>query len=306
VQSYEEFVETAELITAASGGRLELKAFPGGSIVPATDEFEGIDSGALDFGGTAGMFLTERYPAGALFTYQCGGLSPVEMLVWISDGGGMELYQKMIEGTNVYGLPASGQLMTPEVFLHSTKPINTVADLDGLKTRGAGDGAEVLKKLGAAMVFFPGSEIYESLQRGVIDAADIANPTIGWGLSVQEVAPYVYVSGARQPVQYSPTSVNKNSWAKLPDDLKLMVEQLNKAQPMREYGRYLVTDAASTQKFVEYGCEVVTLPSDVEIAFEEAAIEFYSEKAAADPFYAEVYNSILAFKSEMRQAFPRL
>ena len=140
----------------------------------------------------------------------------------------------------------------------------------------------------------------------LIDAADIANPTIGWGLSMQEVAPYLYVSGVRQPVQYSPTSVNKKSWATLPDDLKLIVEQLNKAQPMREYGRYLVTDAASTQLFAEYGCEVIPLSPEIEMAFEEAAIEFYNGKAAADPFYAEVYNSILAFKSEMRQAFPRL
>jgi len=246
-----------------------------------------------------------RFPAACLFCFRVAGMSPVEFYLWILNEGA-ELEQRMIADTNVYILPGSGQLSTAEVFLHTNKLLEKPADLEGLKIRSAGEGAEVLKMLGASMVFMPGTEVYESIQRGVLDAAELGNPTTNWRLALQEVADYMWLSGVRQPLQYVPTSVNRDAWEKLPDDLKLIVKEFNKAQPMREYSRYTVSDAEFTQKFKDYGVNVLPLPAEIENAMKEAADKYYAEKAAADPFYAEVVRSQDEFQKALRESFERL
>jgi len=303
---YENMVTTAELITAASQGSLVVKPFPGGAIVPANKEFDGVDTGAIDGGVGAPSFWMDKFPAAGPFCYMVAGCSPMEMYGWLTEGGGHELMERMIEGYNVGVLKGSGIIGTPETFLHSNAAINKPEDIDGLKIRGAGDGAEILSRMGASMVFFPGIEIYESMEKGVIDAFDCSNPTVNWSLAVQEVAKYVYNSGSRQPCEYGVFMVNKDSWAELPDDLKVLVTEICKVAPIRIYYQLVASDAEHTQKFIDYGNVVEFLSPEVEAEVERLAIEFYDEKSAGDPFYAEVVQSQRAYKNACRTAFLRL
>ena len=75
---------------------------------------------------------------------------------------------------------------------------------------------------------------------------------------------------------------------------------------MREYSRYIVSDGVALQKFKDYGTKVLRLPTEIEDAFLETAAEYYAEKAAEDPFYAEVVNSQDEFQKFLRESFERL
>lgn len=296
--------ETCAAITAASGGRLEMKPFPGGAIVPANKEFDGVDTGAINFAHNTPSFWLDKFPTAGLFSYQVAGLSPVEMLGWMRGDGG-ELMQEMVSGTNVYLPMGSGIIGTAETFLHSSVPIEEPSDLNGLKIRGAGDAAEVLGRLGASMVFIPGTEIYESMQRGVIDAFELSNPTVDWSYSAQEIGEYKYLGPIRQPCENGTFMVNRDDWEALPDDLKTLVLEVMRGEPLNSLYTLMEQDAEHVQMMIDYGNEVSFVPESVEEAMQEEAADFYMEKAEGDAFFAKVYASATAYRDQLRTAFPR-
>jgi TRAP-type mannitol/chloroaromatic compound transport system substrate-binding protein len=215
--------------------------------------------------------------------------------MWFLKGGGDELAAELYEPLNVkYVASIVG---TPEIFAHTSKALNTVADMKGLKMRTAGEGGEILAKIGVATVFFPGGEIYESIQRGVIDAFEYGPPDLNWGMGFHEVAPYLYISSIRAPGGAGGFWVNEEAWADLSPDLQEIVETAVRTETMEYYTESVVFDSAALQKYLDYGTNVVSLPQPIVDAFLEAADEYFDEKGAALPFYAEVLESQRSFKS---------
>lgn len=290
-------------IKVASGGRLDITLHPTGAIVPSAQEFDGVDLGTLDFGNTAPSYQMDRWPAAGPFAFIVDGLTGMEYAAWLTVGGGAELAKQMYSETNVHLV--EGWLVTPpEAFLQSTKPLQTVDDIKGLKIRTAGDDGELFARMGAAVVFLPGEEIYEALQRGVIDTAQLSTPAIDWTFAIQEVADYMYLSPVRQPTDPTWVLVNEKSWAALPDDLKQIVEEVTFAQGFRWYDRLLKLDIEAVQMFKDYGTIVEPASKEIEEELSRQAVIFYDEKAAEDPFYAEVIESIRSFRDAVREAWP--
>lgn len=295
-----------ERIKVASGGRLEIDLFSAGGIIPAETELDACSAGAIDFGLNCPGYWVTKYPAASLFTYVSGGLAPIEFLGWMETGGGTALMDEMTSGENVYMLPACGIILTPEIFVSANREITTLDDLKGLKMRAFGDGGEILARMGISMVHFPSVEIYESMQRGVIDAFDHTNPTGNWDAADQEIADYVYLSGTRQPMEWQNAYVNQESWDALPDDLRLIVINEFRRLVLEVYWYFVEHDVESTQKFRDYGNTVEFLSEEIEEAYAKESAAFYLESKAKDPLYAEVYDSMYAYQQAVRSAFPRL
>jgi len=89
-------VNFSERVTEASDGKLVLTIEQAGAIAPAAKEFDGVDSGLLDYASSSFSYLRDKFLAAPLFDYQIGGLSPMETLIWQITGGGLELSQEMI------------------------------------------------------------------------------------------------------------------------------------------------------------------------------------------------------------------
>lgn len=304
VLMYEAIARISEHVTKASGGRLVLTPHPAGAIVPATEEFEGVHKGILDFAITCYMYWVDRFPAAGLFTMRSGGMSPTEKYIWFHIGGGAELAQRMVEGYNVKLLPVA-EVCPPEVFLHTNVPLREPADLVGLKARAVGDGAAILARMGVGVVFMPVGEVFEAMHLGVIDAFEAASPTINWGLGLQEVGKYLYLSPSRQPYETNPFLINRDSWEALPPDLQQIVKEVVRAEAMRYYAYAIAADLEALQKFRDFGVEVKTVPPAIEAAVLETAAEFYRELAAKDAFAAEVLQSQIEFQEAFRAAWER-
>jgi TRAP-type mannitol/chloroaromatic compound transport system substrate-binding protein len=290
-------------IKVASNGRLDITLHPTGGIVPSAQEFDGVDLGTLDFGNTAPSYQMDRWPAAGPFAFIVGGLTGMEYAAWMTVGGGGDLAREMYAETDVHLL--DGWLVTPpEAFLQSTKPLKTVSDIKGLKIRTAGDDGELFARMGAAVVFLPGEEIYEALQRGVIDTAQLSTPAIDWTFAIQEVADYMYLSPVRQPTDPTWVLVNEKSWQELPDDLKQVVDEVTYAQGIRWYQSLLVKDIEAVQMFKDYGTIVEPASKEIEDELMKQAEIFYDENAAEDAFYARVIESIRVFRDAVREAWP--
>ena len=298
----------AERIEAVSGGRLKMHVEVGGGIAPSTEEWPAVDNGTLDFAVSCWMFLRDRNPSAALFTMVSGGMSPMECMGWVNNGGGFQLAEEMLDSTdlNIHAVPNGGWMGTPELFTSTSKKLEKAGDFNGLTLRGAGDGAEILATLGCASVFIPPGEVFESLERGVIDGYEISNPTLDWEFGMAEAADYIYISGARQPYEYNPFIVNGDKWEALPDDLKEIVTEVNQAETIRAYTELLATDIAALEKFRDAGVGVEELPAALEDEFAAAARDFYAKKAQDEPFSGKVLESYWNYMDAIRATWARV
>ena len=77
-----------------------------------------------------------------------------------------------------------------ESGIRSVKPITSIADMQKMKIRLGGVMAgKAAQKLGINITTVAASELYESLQRGVIDGGEFSGPKADDSLKLQEVAP---------------------------------------------------------------------------------------------------------------------
>jgi TRAP-type mannitol/chloroaromatic compound transport system substrate-binding protein len=278
--------------------------YPSDAIVPGTKVFDGLDSGLISYGETDIAYEKDKFPAAGLFAFQVAGLTAAESYHWFFAGGGRDLFNEMIKDFNVRALTIHS--VTPECFLGSTKPIRSVKDIDGLKIRTAGDDGEIFAEMGAAVVFLPGGEVYESMQRGALDAYQLGGPDYDLSISMHEVTDYLYLSPVRQPATTMFYMVNEQAWAELPDDLKKLVEDEFLVASIKHWMETAKADIDSVSKWKDYGVEVSGIPADLELEMIRVSTEFYGGKAAADPFFAKVWESIQAVKDNYREAFVRL
>jgi len=292
----------ADHITTMSGGRLEVEAFAGGSIVPATEELDGVHQGVLNMGSACPMYNVNKFPQAPLFDMVSGGMTALQMTLWHTRGNGDELAAKLWEDKmNVKYIGVQG-FMPAEVWCHSNKKIETADDFDGLKMRCAGDGGEILASMGVATVYFPGAEIYESAQRGVIDAFEYASPYLNWGMGFHEVTDYLYMSPSRAPTDVAHVWVNRDDWEALSPDLQAIVQDAVTAVGIDYLADMYVKNDEALVEYYNYGTNVLEMPVAVETAYLDAAQDFYDAKAAADPLYKEILDAHWAFKDLCERA----
>jgi TRAP-type mannitol/chloroaromatic compound transport system substrate-binding protein len=285
--------EACKAITKATGGRLTVKPFVGGSIVPVYKELDAINENVLQMGYSCPMYNLDKWAAAGLISSRPGALAGEVLRSWFNYAGGADLMNKMMTGYNVITMPGALSPLPEEVFFHSKKKIMKVSDLKGLRARCMGDGGEVMKKLGASVVIIGGGDLYEAMQRGVIDAFEYSTLASNWNMHFNEVAKYVILSPVRAPSDPQVFYFNKTAWEKLPEDLKVIVQEIVSSYTQKQH-EYLVAESIkAVESFKKAGCEVYKLPKEVEDAVAKAADEFYTAKCKKEkPIFAEIYNSM--------------
>ncbi len=212
----------AKRVGIMSGGRIEIKIVPVGTVVQYNETLEAVGSGILQGHITDPSYFSGKNPAFGMLGNLVGAWSsPDQLFKFIEYGGGKALFNKLM---NPYGLHFIGATTTGLEAFVSKKPLNGVNDLKGLKMRAPeGMVQEVFAKAGASPVNLPGSEVYTSLEKGVIDAADYTVFSTNHKLGLHKFAKYpLYPGFHSMPVL--DVSVNKAEWDKLPADLKLILE----------------------------------------------------------------------------------
>ena len=294
--------EVAKYITEMSGGRLTVKDFPGGAIVPALKEMMAAHEGVLDAAFTASHYHTAEIGlAGDLFNLYPAGLSPQETIVWVYEGGGLELWQEMYDrkGLNIHVVGLCG-FTSAEGFGWLTEPLTSLDDFEGLKFRTAGIWGEMITELGAAVVFLPGGEIYTSMERGVIDAFEFSTPGMDYSAGFHELGAYLHGPGIHAPQAAFELLINQDRWDELPTDLQAIVTHAAEAMNSRMWAFSDYSDVLAADELKAYGTKFVVLPEDVQREVVRIANELYDREALEDPFFAEVLESQREFVKRYR------
>lgn len=290
-------IGVAEKIKGSTGGRLQIECFPVGAIVPAQKEIDSLNQGVFEATFVSHGWHTHLYKASFLFAQRAGGLTPIQAMTWLRLGGGMELADEMYSTLTDVKYLATMLIHPPEVWCHSNRQLKSMADFMGLKIRSPGDSGAILSRMGASSVSMPGAEIYESAQRGVIDATEYITQATNWDMGFQEVFKYMYMSPTRAPSDSIGLFANKTAWNKLPADVQGIVMAEVHAETLRWYAWSLQADNIALQKFKDYGTIVETLPADIDAKMVEVAGAYFAEMAAGDPMFAKVMESQDAWKA---------
>jgi TRAP-type mannitol/chloroaromatic compound transport system substrate-binding protein len=214
--------EWADRVKEVTGGRVTIEMLAVNSIVAHTETQDAVASGIIDGHITDMSYFTGKDAAFGLIANPVGAWSaPSEMLRFVEYGGGKELINEIMEP---YGLHFIGAT-TPglEAFI-SKVPLNGVADLKGLKMRAPeGLVQQVFAAAGAAPVNLPGSEVFTSLDKGVIDAADYTVFSTNQSQGMHDIAKHpVYPGFHSMPLVE--VSINKVVWDGMPADIKAILE----------------------------------------------------------------------------------
>jgi TRAP-type mannitol/chloroaromatic compound transport system substrate-binding protein len=294
------------MIEEISGGRLVIKTYEGGGIAASDTELESCHAGILDAARGGTSVWAAQLPAAPPFTCIVGGPTALEYFFWYMWGPGLDLMQEMLDTGGFNVKPVVSICRGPEVFLYTSFPLTKPEDLSGKKLRLLGDEAAIFSNLNVAATATPSGEIYESYSRGVIDGFQHGTLFFDLTMGFQEIVDYAYMSPVRQATDPNCHWVNKDSWAELPDDLKLLVEQVWWAEGIRYYAEESYECTVATPEWIAAGCKVEPTPKSVEDALIKYSNEFYEERMAKDPFLAKVINSLMEWRDAYAATFPKL
>jgi TRAP-type mannitol/chloroaromatic compound transport system substrate-binding protein len=287
----------AERIEAASAGRLKLKVYAAGELVPAFEAFDAASRGTVEMGHDAAYYHKGKVPAAQFMTAIPFGMNFMEMNAWLYYGGGLDLWRELYESFNLVPFPCGNTGVQMGGWFN--KQINSIADLKGLKMRIPGLGGEVLRRAGGTPVTLPASEIFTSLQTGAIDATEWVGPYNDLTLGLHTVARYYYYPGWQEPAPALQAYVNRQAWDSLPPDLQAIIEISCQAVTTDMQAEYAHGNAVALEQLTANpDVELRQFPDDVLQYLKSIAKEIVEAMAADDPMAAKIYASWSSFLAQ--------
>ncbi len=288
----------ADAIGEMSGGRLRIRLYSAGELVPAFEAFDAVRDGIAECCHDAPYYWIAKHGAMPFFCSVPGGLTPPEHNAWILYGGGQALWDELYANYGLRGfLAGTGG---PNMGGWFRKEIDTVEDLNGLKMRIPGLGAEVLNRLGAIAVNLPGGEVLPALQTGALDATEWAGPYNDLAMGFYKVAPYYYGPGAHEPGPAISLTVSRAAFDALPADLQAIVRMAAGEEAMRMYAETMNGNARALEALIDqHGVDVRHFPAPVLRAMLEHSVDVVADAAAADDISRRIHESWSGFRDRM-------
>jgi TRAP-type mannitol/chloroaromatic compound transport system substrate-binding protein len=293
----------AERMGQLSGGRFKIQTFPGGGLGNALKVPETVKNGLAECGHTWIGYDWGKDQTTALFGGYAGSFDAERMLHWLYEGGGVQLQREFREDSDgVISFPLF--MRTAEVFVHSRKPVKTLADLKGLKLRTAGAWLEMSKDLGAAPVTTAGGDVFPMLERGAIDAVEWGTLWENVSSGFYKVARYLSYPGVHQPCAPFELVVNKGVWDKMPEADRKLVEVVAKLVTFESWAKIGVEDAKAFDFYKKNGVTMIELDEEVQFATRKIGVDWADKtaKESKSKYFAKVHKSQQEFDAAWRDA----
>lgn len=280
----------ADRIIALSNGRLNVKLYAAGEIVPGLGTFDAVANGVAQMAHTAPLFWGGKFAAAPIFTAAPFGLTPIEHITWVNHGGGQALWDKLYEPAGIKPFMAGNTGYQMGGWYK--QELTNLDSLKGLKIRMPGFGGAVMTKLGAVPVGLPPSEIFTSLKTGVIDATEFLGPFSDAAMGFHKAAKFYYSPGFHEPNGTGEALVSRSALDALPKDLQQIVETACAAENIFSLGESEWNNAASLDALVtNEGIKLKDYPLDILKAARTATVEVMQELSQKDALTQEIVAS---------------
>ncbi|MFO7649403.1 MULTISPECIES: TRAP transporter substrate-binding protein DctP [Halomonas] len=284
----------AELVNKLAGDELQIEFRAGGTLMPGTEVFDATETGSIEAAGDWPGYWAGRSPAFSPLATTTSLFNGIDYLNWINQWGGFDLYQEVYGDYNMVYLPY-GITNNESGFMGRT-PIESLADLEGKRLRLSGrDQGRVLEELGGSQVTLAGGEIYQAIERGVIDAGEFSTPGVDYNAGFAEVVEHWSVPGWHQSASVFGVMINKDAWDALSEETQ---EKLKIAAEATMTWSLAWSERQSTEgtiKFQEAGVQINQLSEEELARIQDITNEVILRGACEDPMHAKVYHSMISY-----------
>ncbi len=222
-----------EVVEQKTGGKVKVQTFPGGTLLGAKNMFDGVADGVADIGCFAMSYQPGRFPVSEAVDLPMGFDSSRVASLTLYD-----LINKR-QPDEFKNVKVVTLFTCPPVNFMTSKPVRSLADLEGVQIRAAGTGVEALKMLGGTPVAMPQSDVPDAIQKGVVSG-------IASSLEVLKDMNYAaycpYSTRLDLNVVTFAVVMNRKKWDALTDDVKKAIEELGR--PHAEWTGQYVDDHA--------------------------------------------------------------
>lgn len=216
-------------IEKRTGGKVKIKYYPGGTLTPAAQVYDGVVKGLSDIGESVFAYTRGKFPAMEAIDLPLGYTSGV-IATDLVNAFYNKFKPKELDDVKVLMLHAHG----PGI-LHTKFPVSKLEDLKGRKIRATGLASKIVTALGAAPVGTTMPETYDALRTGVAEGAMApAEALQGWKWG--EVVSYTIQSFGCAYSTAMFVVMNKAKWESLPKDVQKVFEDVS-AEFTKKQGR---------------------------------------------------------------------
>jgi TRAP-type C4-dicarboxylate transport system substrate-binding protein len=260
--------EWAEEIKQRTDGAVEITIYSAGSLTKPDLCYQGVISGVSDIGMSCLAYTPGRFPI----------LEGLDLPVGYPDGVAATRIANAL--LKKYGdVLNKGELKDVEMlYLHahgpgvlaSRKPVRSLSDLGGLKTRATGLSSQIVTALGGVPIAMSQAETYDALQKRVVDATLCPIETLkGWKQG--EVIDFVTESSAIGYTTAMFVAFNKRKWESLPENIRTIIREVSAEFVVKHGEAWNEADEEGYALVNELGREIIRL-SDEENALWEARV----------------------------------
>ena len=236
-------------IEKETNGRVKIKPYWAGTLISGRESTRELSKGVADI-----AFITPIYEKSgvditkAILDFFRESRPEVNFKIFWELYNQFPELRKEYESVKIIAINAG----SPMRLMTVKKPVKTIADLKGMRIRATGDViGRTLKELGTEPVVMPVTEMYESLQKGIIQGVIFA-PGDYKSLKLSEIVKYETENFLQDRGAYASRAMNLNSWKKLPPDVQKVfeankdwwsVETLNEAYKPDDEGKAMAIKA---------------------------------------------------------------
>ena len=288
----------ARYVEEMSDGRLSIRVYGAGEIVPAFEVFDAVSQGVAEMGHGAAYYWKGKIPAAVFYTAVPFGMTAQEINGWLHYGDGLTLWRELYAPFGV--IPFAGGSTGVQMAGWFNKELRSADDLKGLKMRIPGLAGEVFDASGGTAVRIAGGEVYTSMQTGVIDAVEWVGPYNDRTLGLNEVAEYYYYPGWHEPGAMLEFTVNEQAFASLPKDLQAIVEYAARAANQSMLDEFTARNNESLRTLLASGTKLRALPDDVLRVLYDNSLVALDALVENDQMAQKIAKSYKAFAEDVR------
>jgi TRAP-type transport system periplasmic protein len=267
--------EWAAEVEKRTKGAVKINMFPGGTLTPPDQCYDGVVKGISDIGMSVVSYTMGRFPLTEVVDLPLGYTSGIQANR-LSNAYYEKFRPKEFDDVKIMYMPAYGPGM-----VHTGKtPVKTVEDLKGLKIRCSGTSAKVVSALGATPVAMPQTEAYDALQKGIVNGA--VCPIEGLkGFKLVEVSRYTTLNyGSSYSLAFF-VSMNKKKWDALPKDVREVIDQINKEWIEKTGRTWDQIDKEANEFGLEKGHEFIALSKEEDAQWAQAVKPIFAQYMAS-------------------------
>ena len=291
----------ARHVRAISGGKFEITVYPAGELMPAFEVVDGVQQGTVEAAHTAPYYFfnkNETFAIGGAIPF---GLNSRQMSAWTFQGNGLKLMREFYANYNIISFPCGNTGAQMGGWFR--REIRSLADMKGLRFRVGGFAGMVIERLGALPVNLPAGDIYQALEKGVIDAAEWIGPYDDQKLGFNKVAPNYYYPGWWEGGLQLDLYVNQKAYDALTPEYKALIDIASAAAHVDMQAKYDARNPAALKQLVGAGARLRPFPAEVMNAAFKQSIQLYAELSASNPAWAKVYADYARFRGDQNLWF---